>query len=131
MRTLLIDHAALKVLREKAEANPVHMPTMMKQIKSAEGKRRHMAQMTEQTLEIPVGCMVTFSIEHGHPGGTARHMSISVSGEGHLPNPVAIWVFATELGFTGSLTDCYVYKEDLEGHVGTAVNVVQIMETLH
>lgn len=120
------EKAKLAELLEKAAAAPVHMPEVVKLITTPEGKKAHMARMTAQTIKLPVAFLVTFSIETGHPCGTARHMSMSVDREGRLPHPQAIWMVALELGFTGGLEACMHWLEDLAGH-GEAVNVVQPM----
>lgn len=118
--------AALQQLREAAAAAPVDMTGLLARLKTPAGKNRHRAQMTKQSVELPIGFLVCFSIETGHPnGGVARHLSVSL--EGRLPHPLAVWVIAQELGFTGELTDCAVWPEVLEGH-GHAVNVAQRIE---
>lgn len=71
---------------------------------------------------------VTFSIETGHPIGTARHMSMSSPAAGRVPIPEAVWMAAAELGFTGSIEQCMTWPEQLQGH-GVAINVVQPMAT--
>lgn len=116
--------AALAKLRELAAANPIDMPKLMERIKLPKPKAQHMAQMTAQTVGIPMDYMVTFSIEHGHPAGTCRHMSMSVGKKGRVPNQHAVWMVAEELGFVGGIEACMCWLEDLKGH-GQAVNVVQ------
>jgi hypothetical protein len=119
---------ALASLREWAAGAPVDMRTLRERIGTAEGKAAHVAHMTAQTIELPVGFLVTFSIEVGHPCGVARHMSVSSRAEGRLPLPDAIWMIAEELGFAGGLETCFVYPEELRGH-GRAINVVQPVGT--
>jgi hypothetical protein len=124
---LVIDESVreqIKACVELAEANPLDMPTLMERIKDPQKKAHHMAQMTRQTVKVPLAYMVTFSIEHGHPMGTCRHMSMSVQREDRLPNEFGIWMIAQEFGFWGSLKDCAGWIEDLKGH-GHAVNIVQ------
>lgn len=124
-----VQAAALHELRVRAAARPVNMPIVAVQLNSASGKAAHMAHMTAQSVELPVGFLVTFSVETGHPVGACRHMSISVdtAAEGKLPHPAAIWGVAKELGFTGGLTDCKVWLEQLAGHI-QAVNLVQSID---
>jgi hypothetical protein len=127
---LIIDGEAreqIETLRALALANPVDMRVLMKRIHVPQCKAQHMAQMTRQTISIPLGFRVTFSIEHGHPAGTCRHMSVSTAAEGEVPGPHAVWMIAQELGFWGSLHDCTgIWKENLRGH-GLAINVVQTL----
>lgn len=125
---LVIDEevrSQIKACVELAEANPVDMPTLMERIKDPVKKEHHMAQMTRQSVKIPLAYVVTFSIERGHPCGECRHMSMSVSREGRVPNPIGLWMIAQEFGFWGSLEECAaIWEEDLQGH-GKAINVVQ------
>jgi hypothetical protein len=130
MTALLIgpaERAALERLRAVANEHPVDMSTLPARLAQPEGKTIHMAQMNAQTISLPVGYLLTFSIETGHPGGLARHMSLSVSRPGRLPNHAAVWMVAAELGFERGLDDCVCWIEDLKGH-GQAVNVVQLLE---
>jgi hypothetical protein len=122
------ERAALRELVARAEAAPVDMLTLMLRLASAEGKAAHMAQMTAQSLMLSVGFVVTFSIELGHGGGAARHMSMSTQREGRVPHPEALWMVAEELGFVGGLEACdKVWPERLRQ--GLAVNVVQLIAT--
>lgn len=107
-----------------AETRPVDMTALVKQIATPDGKAEHRARMTEQTIDIPLAFRVTFSIETNHPCGTCRHMSMSVQRDGRAPNPVGLWMVAEEYGFRGSLRECTVWPEKLQGH-GVAINVVQ------
>ena len=117
--------AALAALRERAAARPVDMPRLTEDIKTTAGKARHKAQMTAQSVSIPLDFLVTFSIETDHPIGTCRHMSMSTGKTGRVPSPEAAWLVAGTLGFVGSLDDCCgVWVEELAGH-GKAINLVQ------
>jgi hypothetical protein len=123
--------AELQALRARAVAHPVDMRDLLKRLATQKGKAAHMRQMTKQTVELPVGMLVTFSLEVGHPCGTARHLSVSVSGSdvsGKLPHPLLVWEVATELGFWGSLEQCALWPEQLQGH-GQAINLVQPVES--
>lgn len=126
----------LEALREAAAKVPVDMPRLMEQLRQPRGKRRHMRQMTRQTVYLPFGFAVTYSLELNHPGGrTARHMSMSSPAKDRVPRPEAVWMVAQLLGFTGlpgidkaeeNLRGCLVWPEELQGH-GTAINVVQFV----
>ena len=120
---------ALEKLREIARANPVDMKTLMERLETPEGKRAHRGQMTAQTIEVPFGYFVTYSIEINHPGGTMAHMSMSCR-PGRVPSPQAVWLVCERLGFRGGITLCTVWLEDLERPNGRheAVNVVQSLE---
>lgn len=120
------EREALQALRELAAASPIDMSILLKVIGTESGKAAHMRQMSEQTVCLPTNFFVTFSIEHGHPVGTCRHMSMSVGSKELVPRLEAIWMVAKELGFVDSLESCKVWIESLQGH-GNAVNVVQLV----
>ena len=119
--------AQLENLRALAAQNVINMPAVAELLKTQQGKRQHMDQMNEQSIAIPMGFLVTFSIEVGHPVGMCRHMYMSVMREGRAPNPEAVWMVCEELGFQGDLSACHVYKEDLQrgDERAIAVNVIQ------
>jgi hypothetical protein len=120
------EHVALQKLHDLAIVRPVDMTNLTERLRHPTNKKRHMRQMTEQTVYLPEAYAVTFSIETNHPGGrTARHMSMSVEREDRVPNQHAVWMVAEELGFTGTLQDCVVWMEDLRQ--GKAVNIVQLL----
>jgi hypothetical protein len=131
----------LATLKLIAEAHPVDMTNLMERLKSKKNKRRHMEQMSKQTVYLPFDYAVTYSKEINHPGGTARHMSMSINKEGRVPNQFAVWMVAEHLGFTGphddiaraedNLKQCdAIWFEDLRGH-GKAINVVQLIEPVN
>ena len=116
--------AGLNELRERASAAPVDARALIARIDTPEGKAAHRAQMTAQSIGLPIGFLVTFSIEHGHPIGPCRHMSMSVEDKDRVPHPAAVWAVAELLGFAGGLHACKTWPELLQGH-GLAINVVQ------
>jgi len=122
---------AFTALAKRAELHPVDMPSLMLKIASPEGKLLHMEQMSKQTVEVPFGFMVTYSIEDGHPSGRCRHLSMSSPVDGRVPNPIGVWMVAEHFGFKGGLDACYVYEEDLlrgpSGKRNIAINIVQPM----
>lgn len=115
---------ALARLRALAAEHPVDMTGLQSKLRDPVCKSEHMAQMTRQSVAIPLDFLVTFSIELNHPIGTCRHMSMSVGKADRIPNPDAVWMVAEILGFTGGLYDCTLWREQLQGH-GEAINVVQ------
>lgn len=117
----------IRTLVALAESRPVEMTGLSERLQVPDEKAKHRAQMTEQSIEIPLAFLVTFSIERGHPCGVCRHLSMSVQREGRLPNQIAVWLVAQEFGFWGALEQCLVWLEDLTGH-GQAVNLVQPVE---
>jgi hypothetical protein len=106
MTALLLGPAeqeALRRIRERAAGRPVDMLALPGQMESEQGRAAHRAQMTSQTVEIPVHYIVTYSVETGHPYGPCRHMSMSAPRAGRIPNPPGVLVVAEELGFVGRL----------------------------
>jgi hypothetical protein len=118
--------AALHRLREAASRHPIDMPARLTAIETPEGMHRHRQQMTAQTIEIPGPWpfFVTFSMETGHPVGICRHLSMSIARAGRVPNEVAVWMIAEQLGFTGGLDACQAWKEELPDD-GLAINLIQ------
>ncbi len=120
--------ANLHRLREFAAKRPVDVVLLLEAIKDPERKREYLKRMTAQTIRIdgPWPFFVTFSIETNHPAGTCRHMSMSIKRAGRVPHPIAVWMVAEELGFTGALEMCSIWTEELsDGFGGDAINVVQ------
>lgn len=125
------ERAALADLRERAEAAPVDVLTLRTKLASPKGKAAHMDQMSEQSVMIPDGYLVTYSVEIGHPAGAARHLSMSSEREGKVPHPAAVWMVAKNLGFEGDGIEACdnVWPEKLRGRIGVAVNAVQLIAT--
>lgn len=126
---LIIDASVrdrLARLRQFASLHPIEMEKVVKEIATPEGLAAHLEHMSTQTTEIPGPWpfYVTFSIETGHPVGTCRHLSMSISRKGRTPSLAAVWMIAEELGFSGGLQACTIWPEDTRDG-GNAVNVVQ------
>jgi hypothetical protein len=83
----------------------------------------------DQTLELPLGWKVTFSVEE-QPFGWARHMSMSSPAKGRVPHPVAVEWTMKALGFVRQLGACFVYPEKYE-HGRIAINVLEPLDPLH
>ena len=123
----ILDEAGRKKLarlRVLAAKRPVEMRGILERLENPDERRRHKRQMSAQTVVLPFGYAVTYSIETGHPIGTCRHMSMSSPAEGRLPIAAVVWLTAEALGFVGDLELCTIWVENLEGH-GQAINVVQ------
>jgi hypothetical protein len=132
--------AQLQQLREYAAQRPVDMPALLERLKTVYGRFLHRQRMNAQTIRLPsalgAAFFVTFSVETGHPGGTMRHMSMSVKrqdlpareAQDRVPHPQGVWMACEELGFAGGLEACMVWPETLSDG-GTAVNVVQPVAT--
>lgn len=81
---------------------------------------------TNFVCAIPVGYLVAFTIEQ-HPGGWARHISVSSEKRGTVPHPTVVEMVMEEFGMQKKLSECTIYLEDI-GRDHQAVNVVEIYE---
>jgi len=130
---LVMDHAqtvALAALRDRAAAAPVHLPEMMERVKTLDGLRAHREAMSLLTIEIPVGFLVTFSIETGHPAGPCRHLTMSAGPGDDIPSDDLVMLVAHELGFIGGISYSHRWEEPacpVHQHQGRAraVHLVQ------
>lgn len=122
-----VEREALQNLRDVAANHPVNIVDLIERIKHPGHKALHRRQMTKQTVLIPFGFLITYSVETGHPCGTCRHMSISSPARGRMPSPEAVDMIAQELGFVGGFRACTCWIEDLERGEGPekAINLVQ------
>jgi hypothetical protein len=118
----------LKKLRAAAMQVPVNVRSLSERLQDKRLMKQHRRQMDRQTVCIPGPWpfFVTYSLETGHPGGAARHMSMSVKRDGRVPHPEALKLIAAELGFEGDMQEWTVYPEKLSDG-GMAINVVQIV----
>lgn len=121
------ERSARAKLRDHAALHPVEMQGLFERLQSPAHKRLHMDQMNRQSVQLPFGFWVTYSIETGHPIGTCRHMSMSSPARGRAPTPEAIDMVAEILGFVGGYRLCTCWLEDLQrGNAKQqAVNLVQ------
>jgi hypothetical protein len=124
---------ALEALRDLATAHPVNMAAQVGPDGKVLASRRAplAAQMNRQTITIPFGYLVTFSIETHHPAGTCRHMSMSSPAKGRMPGVEAVDMVAEVLGFIGGYKACHCWIEDLTRGDGRekAINLVQSIDT--
>lgn len=121
--------AQLRALKDLAEAFPRSINDIATAMETDAGRSEHRDNMTLQSVVIPGPWpfYVTYSVETGHPIGAVRHMSMSVKRDERIPHPIAVWMIAAYLGFTGDLCSCEkVWMEDLSDG-GKAINLVQVM----
>jgi hypothetical protein len=129
--------AMLADLRKRANQAPIDMKGVVERLRRPRGRREHQDRMNGLTVVIPGPhrFFATFSVETGHPCGTARHLSVSIDKEGRVPSPEAVEIIASHLGFTGTFNQWAFWAEPLKDG-GNAINVVQPIgaqagETLH
>lgn len=118
---------ALCDLRARAALYPIDIVSLVERLKEPAGKAAHMAQMDNQTVRIPFGFMVTYSVEIQPQAGLCRHMSMSSPAKDRLPSPEAVNMIAEALGFVGGFKMCKTWIEDLQrgSDRAHAVNLVQ------
>jgi len=114
----------LKDLESYALLNPFTLP-MLKEVLAS--KRSPAGDIPEYSITIPVGYKVVYSIEE-HPGGFARHLSVSSPSKGKHPKPIVINTIMSYLEFDGmsSSPDIYVYTEN----VGKGIEAINIIEMI-
>ncbi len=79
---------------------------------------------------VPIGYKVVFTVEEqpGAQGGemiNMRHMSMSTSAKGKLPNPITVQEIMGILGFEGKLADCYVHTMEDD-----CITVLELIEKI-
>jgi hypothetical protein len=89
----------LAELRSLAARHPVDGIALQNDIKTRLGRRRHKSHVTRQTIVLPDGFVVSFTIDIGHPSGPCRHLTISMERIGGMPTPQFVATIAEELGF--------------------------------
>ena len=132
MKALIIgegERAKLQALKKKAEKNPFSFQDL---IDIAAGAKKT-AGDSGFSCNIPVGYCVAYSIEQNKDQNTGnflmtRHLSMSASAAGKVPNKHAIGIIMEELGFKNKIDgECEVWLDDI-GENQQAVNVVEIIE---
>lgn len=131
MRALVIgerERSRIAALRARAVEHPLDMAAVLADCRTSDGVAKHRERVSKQSVVLPVGYWVTFSVDVGHPGGSARHISISVGKPTkRLPSPEAVDMILEEFGFVGGLSACAaVYLEDTDDG-GQAVNALQFI----
>lgn len=125
LRPLVIDAIAQKKIKGiivYAENN-IFTKDQVLAIKSGTGKAPGDLQAHRCNLDF--GYKVVYSIER-HPGGQYRHLSVSVSEDKKLPSIQAVEMLMEEFGFTGPLSDCEKWLEDISSF-RQAINVAELM----
>lgn len=137
MRALLINEdvrAAIAAARARARAHPLSREKL-EQLKAGTYKAELTLADRPPDFErpdsdhvlIPIGYRAALSFEE-QPAGLCRHLSVSVSKRGKMPNPVAVEAIALEFGFREPiLKTSMMWIEEFEpGH--HAINLVQVCE---
>jgi hypothetical protein len=126
MRPLILgaeQRAAAQAVLDHALANRFDMAELKRRA-SGDPSILPIGDLPGYSCAIPLGFMVAFSIEEQPPPlGWCRHISISVSEDGHtFPNLMAMDEICRLFGFTRTIGKNIVYQE---GH-----NAVSILEPL-
>lgn len=126
MRVLIIgpkEKEKLQRLKEFAEANPIQYAEMMKIMN---GKKNPVGDDPRFVAYIPEGFRVVYSVE-AQKAGLMRHCSISVRGNGKLPNVAAVDELIKLLGFSGihegAANNAYIWLENDD----SAINILELL----
>lgn len=130
MRVLVIgqeERASLGKIKEFAESNVLSFDDLL-DIKN--NTEPNVGNRPNHWCIIPDNFRVVYSVEmHPNKDGSGftklRAMSMSVPNEGKLPNPDACNMVMIELGFKGTLEDCYVRIENDENDVPHAILIIE------
>ncbi len=114
---------AIGKLVDYAEKNPFTMDDLL-DIKN--GDMECAGENINYMCTIPVGFKVVYSIEK-QPKGDVRHLSMSVSTAGRVPNFVAVQEIMNLIGFDNKLDKCLVRMEKLKAN-HEAINVWEIIK---
>lgn len=122
---ILTDETRAEIARVRRFAELHKLPLSYIQAVAA-GEAEAIGNDQNYRCVIPLGYRCAFSID-GQPGGEFRHLSISVSGDGYAPSPIAVQELAREFGFTGSIEggDWLIVEEKFLGQRKAAINVMQ------
>lgn len=93
--------ADLKRIKKYAESMPFSLERMKKRVA---GEEPIPGEDEQFSCTLPVGFKVVFTIER-HPKFWARHMSMSFSGPGKIPDEHGIQMVMEELGFQRAFKD--------------------------
>lgn len=92
----------------------------------------HREQMSEQSMLIPPGFIMVYSVEEHPTAGKARHLSLTSPEPTQMPNQKTVWEVAKVMGFRGGqgwmkgFEACdRIWIEGL--NQGVAVNLVQLL----
>lgn len=126
VRPFIIDEdVKLKInnLVAHAEKNPFSMDDLL-DLMNKQGKPA--GDFDEFSLDLPFGYRIVYSIEQ-QPPGDVRHLSISVSEDGKLPNDIVVREVMKLIGFDNELENCMVRLEDISPN-RQAINVLEVIE---
>lgn len=124
------ERAALLDLRTRAEANPIDGLAAIERAKTPEGLRDHVQTMQGQSITLPPDTLVFFSVETGHPGGPARHLSVSDGRPGRVPSVEAISMIGELLGIVGGPEAWdLTWPVKIPNRSGIAISVIQFLAT--
>lgn len=116
--------AQFEVLKEYAEKHPYSMDDLL----DIYNKQKDVAGFDKNLrLELPFGYRIVYSIEE-QPKGKVRHLSVSVSTPGKLPNPVVVDEIMNLLGYKYKLAEKKALaklEEFAPGH--EAINILEFI----
>lgn len=126
-RALIIDPpqlAVLAALRKLATKHLVDARVVSEMDRDSAAWAAYREQCRRQTVLIPIGFVVSLTLETNQPTGDCRHLSVAVEDQSEMPSPLAVWTIATELGFWGDPHDATFFV-DTDPRAAWVVNVLQ------
>ena len=113
--------ASLIKVKEYAENNRLSIDDLLDIMNK---NKISIADTQEHHCIIPDDFMVSFSIEEWQPGEFYRHASISTMNNlpGRVPNPPAINLLISYLGFAKSIEYCHVKLRDDVVHIAEKIS---------
>lgn len=125
MRPLIIgaqQKVEIAALRQLAAENV--MDTEAMKTASVKDIAAYRQMMTELSIELPKGFLVTYSHERVPELGVCQHISISVEAPNRAPHPAAVNMILDAFGMQSIDLSVSVWMEDVS-RTEKAINVVQ------
>ena len=127
-RPFVIDEDVIKKctdLRATAEAYPISLERMQRLAARAEaGDMTPDPQMGLQTIHLPFGFAITFTIETAPNAVQVRHFSISIDDPLELPNPRHVEMVLPYFGWIGGVRNAFPQITALQGG-GQCIELIQ------
>lgn len=132
MTPLIIDNSVrdnIKKVLTHAYNNIVPLWEQVQKGELKQGNPNPVGDKDGYTVLIPTAFKVVFSVEDQGDGprnlGLVRHLSMSISVIGKIPNFLELDMVLEEFGFDRPLNKCIVWGEKFGEHDQTAINVIE------
>lgn len=132
MIPLIIDDKVRKDIervKENAKRNPFSLETMQNLVN---GEAAPGGDNPDFVVNIPVAFRVVYTYEEQPGNVICRHLSMSLSASGRVPNPLAVEMVMVEFGFVNKrIKDMIWWRErigDDDDDSLTAINVIEPLD---